>query len=119
MLPATLSMWREVFSPRFNRTLKNAYLLCSPHPSSLRRTSKYASLIRISGASYLGIFEHPAYKAFFSKLLDMTEGGRLLFNSLMLLVHPGVEWVTSIYNFFSPFHSNPTQPPLITPPSPS
>jgi hypothetical protein len=25
----------------------------------LRRTSKYASLLRISGASYVGIFEHP------------------------------------------------------------
>jgi hypothetical protein len=39
--------------------LKNANLLRSPHPSSLRRTCKYASLLRISGALHLGIFEHP------------------------------------------------------------
>ncbi len=29
--------------------MKNAHLLRSPHPSSLRRTFKYASLLRISG----------------------------------------------------------------------
>jgi hypothetical protein len=37
--------------------LKNAHLLRFPHPSSLRRTSEYASLLRISGALHLGIFE--------------------------------------------------------------
>jgi hypothetical protein len=42
-----------------NRPLKNAHLLRFPHPSSLRRTSKYASLLRISGALHLGIFEQP------------------------------------------------------------
>jgi hypothetical protein len=39
------------------RLLKNAHLLRSPHPSSLRRTVKYASFLRISGALHLGIFE--------------------------------------------------------------
>jgi hypothetical protein len=48
--------------------LKNAHLLRSPHPSLLRRTSKYASLLRISGALHLGIFEHPAKDEFFSKM---------------------------------------------------
>jgi hypothetical protein len=48
------------------RLLKNAHLLRFPHPSSLRRTSKYASLLRISGALHLGIFEQPAENAFFS-----------------------------------------------------
>jgi hypothetical protein len=40
--------------------LKNAHLLRSLHSSSLQRTYKYASLLRISGALHLGIFEHPA-----------------------------------------------------------
>jgi hypothetical protein len=35
----------------------------------LRRTSKYASLLRISGALHLGIFEQPAKNDFFSNLL--------------------------------------------------
>ena len=41
------------------RLLKNAHLLRFPHSSSLRRTTKYASLLRISGALHLGIFEQP------------------------------------------------------------
>jgi hypothetical protein len=47
------------------RLLKNAHLLRFPHPSSLRRTSKYASLLRISGALHLGIFEQPDENDFF------------------------------------------------------
>jgi hypothetical protein len=46
--------------------LKNAHLLRSPHPSSLRRTAKYASLLRISEALHLGIFEQPEENDFFS-----------------------------------------------------
>jgi hypothetical protein len=42
-----------------NRLLKNAHLLRFPYPSSLRRTPKYASFLRISGALHLGIFEQP------------------------------------------------------------
>jgi hypothetical protein len=52
-----------------SRLLKNAYLLRFSHPSSLRRTSKYASLLRISGALHPGIFEQSAENNFFSKLL--------------------------------------------------
>jgi hypothetical protein len=48
--------------------LKNAHLLRSPHPSSLQRTCKYASLLRISGALHLGIFEHPGKNYFFNSL---------------------------------------------------
>jgi hypothetical protein len=44
--------------------LKNAHLLRFPHPSSLQRTCKYASLLRISGALHLGIFEHPGKDRF-------------------------------------------------------
>jgi hypothetical protein len=47
------------------RLLKNDHLLRFPHPSSLRRTSKYASLLRISGALHLGIFEQPDENDFF------------------------------------------------------
>jgi hypothetical protein len=43
----------------FGRLLKNTHLLRFPDPSSLRRTSKYASLLTISGALHLGIFEQP------------------------------------------------------------
>jgi len=52
-----------------NRLLKNAHLRRSPHPSSLRRTPKYTSLLRISDVLHLGIFEQPAKNDFFSKLL--------------------------------------------------
>jgi hypothetical protein len=61
------------FSFISKRLLKNAHLLRFPHPSSLRRTSKYASLLRISGAFHLGIFEQPEKNQFFSNLL-MEEG---------------------------------------------
>ena len=49
--------------------LKNAHLRRSPHPSSLQRTSKYASLLRISGALHLGIFDQPEKNEFFNRLL--------------------------------------------------
>ena len=52
-----------------SRLLKNAHLRRCPYPSSLRRTSKYASLLRISGALHLGIFEQPAGNDFFSSPL--------------------------------------------------
>jgi hypothetical protein len=37
-------------------------------PSSLRRTVKYAALLRISGALHLVLFEQPAKDDFFSSL---------------------------------------------------
>jgi len=48
----------------FNRLLKKARLLRSPHSSSLRRTSMYASFRGISGALYLNLFEQPVKKSF-------------------------------------------------------
>jgi hypothetical protein len=45
-----------------DRLLKKTHLLCFHHPSSLQRTSKYASLLGISGALHLGIFEQPEKK---------------------------------------------------------
>jgi hypothetical protein len=44
--------------------LENAYLLRSPHSSSLQRTFKYASLLKISEALHPGIFEHPDKNSF-------------------------------------------------------
>lgn len=48
------------------RLLKNVHLGPSPYPLSLQRTSKYALLLRISGALDLGIFDQPE-KMIFSK----------------------------------------------------
>ncbi len=47
------------FSSFRSRLLKNGHLLRYPYPSSLRRTAKYASLLRISGALHLALFEQP------------------------------------------------------------
>ncbi len=58
------------------RMLKNAHLRRPPHPSSLQRTCKYASLLRISGSLHLSIFEHPDRNHFFGKLLDAGPKGR-------------------------------------------
>jgi len=49
--------------------MKNANLRRYPHPSSLRRTTRYASLLGISGALHLDVFDQPAQEAFFSDLL--------------------------------------------------
>ena len=51
------------------RLLKNTHRC--PHPSSLRRTAKYASLPRISGALHLVLFEQPLKDDFFSSPLDL------------------------------------------------
>jgi hypothetical protein len=56
-----------------SRLLKNGHLLRFPHPSSLRRTAKYASLHRISGALHLALFEQPGKDDFFSSLLGNRE----------------------------------------------
>jgi hypothetical protein len=47
------------------RLLKNAHPLRFPYPSSLQRTSEYASFLGISGALHLGIFDQPAGNEFF------------------------------------------------------
>jgi len=60
------------FFDLISRLLKNAHLRRSPHPSSLQRTFKYASFLRISGALYLDIFDHPYKSCFFSKLLEFS-----------------------------------------------
>jgi hypothetical protein len=52
-----------------SRLLKNGHLRRFLHPSSLRRTAKYASFLWISGALHLTIFEQPEKDDFFSSLL--------------------------------------------------
>jgi len=47
------------------RSLKKGHLLRFPHLSSLRRTAKYASLLRISRALHLTLFERPGKDDFF------------------------------------------------------
>jgi hypothetical protein len=54
---------------KISRLLKNGHLLRFPHPSSSRRTAKYASLLRISGALHLALFEQTGKDDFFSSLL--------------------------------------------------
>ncbi len=49
--------------------MKNAHLRRFPHPSSLRRTSEYASLLSVSGALHLGIFDQPDENHFFTQTL--------------------------------------------------
>jgi hypothetical protein len=51
--------------------LKNGHLLRFPHPSSLQRTAEYASLLRISGALHLALFEQPGKDDFFRTLLEL------------------------------------------------
>ena len=66
----------------FSRLLKNAHLRRCPHPSSLRRTTKYVSLLRISGALHLGIFEQPMKIDFFSMLLMIDRGDVINFRKV-------------------------------------
>jgi hypothetical protein len=53
--------------------LKNGHLLRFPHPSSLRRTAKYASLLMISGALHLALFEQTGKDDFISSLQKKDE----------------------------------------------
>jgi len=44
--------------------LKNTHLLRYAHPSSLRRTGKYASFLSISRALHLDVFDQPGENIF-------------------------------------------------------
>ena len=50
------------------RLSENAHLLRYPHPSSLRRTSMYASFLGISEALHMDIFHQPLRNRFFDSL---------------------------------------------------
>ena len=64
-MPTPLTPWSRLLPKSFSGLLKNAHRHRFPHPSSLQRTSKYASFLRIFGASHLGIFEQPGRNQFF------------------------------------------------------
>jgi hypothetical protein len=60
---AFLLLWDLlVITNRYNRPLKNTHLLRCAYPSSLRRTVKYASFLRISHALHLDVFDQPGGK---------------------------------------------------------
>jgi hypothetical protein len=55
--------------------LKNTHLLRCAHPSSLRRTEKYASFLVISRALHLDVFDQPVENHFSNNLLGAGNGG--------------------------------------------
>ncbi len=55
------------------RLLKNTHLLRCAHPSSLRRTRKYNSFLRISRALHLDVFDQPVKDYFFNNLLGYNQ----------------------------------------------
>jgi len=52
--------------------MKNAHLRRYLHSSSLRRTGQYASLLGISGALPLGVFDRSAQSEFLGKRLILV-----------------------------------------------
>ena len=70
-----------------SRLLKNTHLLRCAHPSSLRRTVKYASFLTISRALHLDVFDQPERKPLFKQPGSMTmvtgknKGSELLYDA--------------------------------------
>jgi hypothetical protein len=58
-----------------SRLLKNTHLLRYAHPSSLRRTGKYASFLLISRALHLDVFDQPGENYFLNDLIVFTIAG--------------------------------------------
>jgi len=50
-----------------DRLLKNTHLLRCAHPSSLRRTAKYASFLMMSRALHPDVFDQPGKKLLFQQ----------------------------------------------------
>jgi hypothetical protein len=75
-----LAAWQEV-TPYSSRRHPSSFVACALKrfgaQASLRRTSKYASLLRISGALHLGIFEQPEKNDLFSILLSSYASQRI------------------------------------------
>ncbi|MCX5898679.1 MAG: hypothetical protein NTY29_10855, partial [Proteobacteria bacterium] len=53
--------------------MKNTHLLRYAYTSSLRRTGKYDSFLRISRALHLDIFDQPGKNHFFNNLLEIKK----------------------------------------------
>jgi hypothetical protein len=58
------------------RLSENVHLRRYPHSSSLRRTGKYASFLRISDALHLNIFQQPPKMGFSDRLLESKKCAR-------------------------------------------
>jgi hypothetical protein len=58
-----------------------------PHPSSLRRTSMYASFLGSSEALHMDIFHQPLRSRFFGSLFGSTNSG--LIRGCAAMGHPG------------------------------
>jgi len=56
----------------FIMLLKNTRLLCCAHPSSLRRTVKYASFLTISLALHPDVFDQPGENYFFNNQKNLV-----------------------------------------------
>jgi hypothetical protein len=56
---------------KYSRLLKNTHLLRYAHPSSLRRTEKYASFLMILRALHLNVFEQPVKKILFQQPIEL------------------------------------------------
>jgi hypothetical protein len=67
--------------------MKNVHLRRYPHSSTLRRTSMYDSLLGISGALHLDVFDQPAKKVFFCYLDPREIGGSDLVENTMGFVN--------------------------------
>ncbi|KPK15315.1 MAG: hypothetical protein AMK69_27720 [Nitrospira bacterium SG8_3] len=57
------------------RLSENAHLLHYPHPSSLRRTSRYASFLGISEALHPDIFHQPLIRVATTAELEAWDAG--------------------------------------------
>jgi hypothetical protein len=84
------------------RLSENVHLLRYPHPSSLRRTSMYASFLGISEALHLGIFRQPLRIRFFDSLNSYSEMPSTGFDAWEeVLDYPDLFFYTHFFALFS------------------
>ena len=94
-----------------SRLLKNGHLLRFPHPSSLQRTAKYASLLKNSGALHLALFEQPGKVTFSadSQIVKAPLSSPILIpaQSAIRILKSEIEWVPkrrSVAEMVNPIH---------------
>ena len=96
--------------------MKNIHLRRYPHPSSLQRTSPYASFLTISGALRLDIFAQPL-NIFFQDLLGgLAMKKKRLANLILIIVLISVSTYTSMaYGLSEAFKENIYQVGMLKP----
>lgn len=72
-------LWHECLTIRL---LKTTHLLRCAHPTSLRRTVKYASFLIISCALHPDVFDQPGRKLLFQQLIDCECQALLLLSKI-------------------------------------